>query len=92
MPHQPKVDWSNPGEARAYRAQYIRERRRAGLVPMNWRRDKKVVVGKRDIFEVAAQLAKALTAITIESPPHNNEVANKVSDALAAYREYWEKD
>lgn len=94
-PRSTKIDWSDADAKRAYIAAYRRERRKAGIEPQHYhngyRRKVVKVEGKRDIFEVAAMLAKALSnverKVEIEFGPHKD-----IKAALAAYKEYWEQD
>lgn len=95
-----KIDWSDAVAKRAYIAAYRRERRRAGIEPQHYghiayRRQEVKVEGKRDIFEVAAQLNKALAAYDVSFWVHakdDNPLVVNGKAALAAYREYWEQD
>jgi hypothetical protein len=88
-----KVDWDDPVARRAYVAGYARKQRALGLKATNNRLPRRIVVKqKRDIFEVAAQLERALRAANERAVPRFGYNNDQTLEALAAYKEYWEQD
>lgn len=90
---KPQINWHDPAAVRSYHRDRSRRLRKLGLMPMNIRGVKKVVVRqKRDIFEVAAQLAHAARLLLDDSALDNGPDTSPLMDALAVYRQFWEED